>query len=486
MFLGLDLGTTNIKAVVVDDTGDALASGSAPVEIFHLDNGGVEQDIEQIWLATLDAITQATSSGIGPKVQAVGVSSQGGAIQIQTENRRPQGCVISWMDGRGKPYDAKLIAELGSDWFAAHLGHGGCGMTPGQVLRLRKENLLPEGFRVGFVGDVIVSRLCGLAAHDASSLSLGMLYNPSLGRADPELLDKIGLKESHLPKLLAARTPAGGLLGEVARETSLPAGIAVSAAIHDQYAAALGCGAVNAGDVMFGAGTAWVLLAVTDKLTGPVVNSACECRHVVDGLYGQILSMANGGSSLSWVLNTLGLDDIEPEQLDKLIKSVPPGSNGLVFWPLLVQGDREGLPKETAGQMTGLRLSHTKAHIVRAVIEGLACELTRHLNILSESGLGIRTLIMAGHAASSGVTPRIIADISNLPVLCAEAPAVSAIGAATIALGLVEPDKDIAELARSVATRRGAVEPATNNVVAYRPLLEKYRARFISPISETI
>ena len=476
MFLGIDLGTTNIKAIVVDSDGQVVASGSAPAEIFHLDDGGVEQDIEQIFSATLAAIKQATGSGLGNRIQAIGVSSQGGAMQIQAKDGTPCGRVIGWMDGRGKPYDAKLTAELGSDWFAAHIGHGVSGIAPGQLLRLRKEKLLPGAFRVGFVGDIIVSRLCGRAAHDATSLSLGMLYNPSLGQADPELLEKIGLAESQLPELLNASAPAGGLLGDVAKQTSLPAGIPVSAAIHDQYAAALGCGAVNAGDVMFGAGTAWVLLAVTDKLTGPAVNSAIECRHVVDGLFGQILSMVNGGSSLSWVLKTLGLENLDSSQLDEIIQSVLPGCDGLAFWPLLVPGDREGLAEGATGQLTGLRLSHTRAHIVRAVVEGLACELTRHLKILAKAGLGVKRLIMAGHAAGSSVTPQIIADVSALPVVCVQAPAVSAIGAAIVARGLAEPGKSILELTNSSASPRRTVEPSADNVALYRSLLERYIA----------
>ena len=429
MYLGIDLGTTNIKAIVLDADGKVVAGGSAAVEIHHLAGGAVEQDIEQIWSATLTAVKQALQSGIGSDVRAIGVSSQGGAIQIQTADGEPAGAVISWMDERGKPYDAKLTTELTTKWFAAHTGHGMSAITPGQVLRLREEKLLPDDFRLGYVGDVIVSRLCGKAGHDATSLSLAMLYNPSLGKADDELLEKIGLAENQLPELLSADKPAGGLLDEVAGQTSLPAGIPVSPAIHDQYAAAIGCGAVNPGDVMFGAGTAWVLLAITDRLVGPVVDSAFECRHVVDGLFGQLLSMANGGSSLSWALKTLGLEKTEPDRIDEMVQSVPPGCDGLVFSPLMVQGD---------GKLTGLKLSHTGAHIIRAVIEGLADELAMHLKMLTDAGLGVKRLIMAGRAASSKVTPRIVSDATDLPVTCIEEPDVSAVGAAIIARSLVE------------------------------------------------
>ena len=100
---------------------------------------------------------------------------------------------------------------------------------------------------------------------------------------------------------------AGGLQPEVARDTGLRAGIPVSAAIHDQYASALGSGAVRAGTVMVGTGTAWVLLAVNDRLAPPVIDEAFVCHHFVEGLCGQILSLVNGGSALTWALNLTGL-----------------------------------------------------------------------------------------------------------------------------------------------------------------------------------
>lgn len=475
MYLGLDIGTTNLKAVVVNNDGRVVASASASVEILHLDDGGVEQDIEQIWSATLFVIKQVVQSGLVSQIQAIGVSSQGGAIQVQDDDSKPIGSVISWMDGRGKPYDEKLTLELGGDWFAAHTGHGMSAVTPGHILRLREQKHLPKAFRVGFVGDMIVSRLCGRAAHDATSLSLAMLYNPSYGKADPELLEIIGLKENQLPELLIASEPAGRLLDDVAKQTCLPAGIPVSVAIHDQYAAALGCGAVNSGDVMFGAGTAWVLLAVTDKLTGPVVDSAYECTHIVDGLYGQILSMVNGGSSLSWMLKILGLEHSESNQIDGMVEHVPSGSDGLMFWPVLVQGGQEGLPKGVAGQLAGLKLSHTNAHIVRAVIEGLACELTRHLRVLIEAGLNVKRLVMVGKAANSRVTPQIVADVTGLPIVCVQEPAVSALGAAIIARALVNTNECVID-----ASSYRTFEPSTSKTYVYQSLLEAYMTPLIN------
>ena len=477
MFLGLDLGTTNIKATVADSNGRIRARGSAPVKISHLPDGGVEQDIEDICEATVSAIAQAGVEVNLSAVRAVGVSSQGGALQMLDGDGQPLGPVISWLDGRGQPHDEKLTRELGGEWFARHTGHGKSGVAAGQILRLREES--PEQVqppnRVGFVGDIIVSRLCGRRAHDATSLSIAMLYNPSLRRADPELLQKLDFDENQLPALIPVRSAAGGLLQDVAARTSLPAGIPVSPAVHDQYASALGSCAVRAGDVMFGTGTAWVLLAAVARLAGPVTDSALVCTHVVEGLYGQMLSMVNGGSSFAWATRLLGLDRKNAGELDALMKSAPPGSDELRFRPLLAAGGGAGLAPGTRGCLAGLRLSHSPAHVLRAVVEGLAMELARYIHFLVDNGTPVTRLVMCGGAAASRVTPQIVADVTGLPVACIKEKEVSAFGAVVIARGLVEPDADLATLCREMTPDSRILEPGPDSV-RYRHLLDEYVA----------
>ena len=467
MFLGLDLGTTNVKAVLVTRDGEVVARGSAPVSLRHVGSEGVEQDIEEIWAATLDAIGRL-GDGLGA-VRAVGVSAQGGALQLLDGEGQPAGPVISWLDGRGRPYDQALTAELGGAWLAEHIGHGQSGISLGQLLRLR------HGGGIGYVGDVIVARLCGRRAHDATSLSIAMLHNPSLRAADPELLTRLGIGEDQLPDLVSPRDAAGALLPAVAEQTSLPSGVPVSAAIHDQYAAALGAGAVGPGDVNFGAGTAWVLLAATERLAGPVIPSAFACTHVVEGLYGQMLSLGNGGSSLTWALELVGMAGESGERIDAAIAAAAPGSDGVRCWPFLASIRAAGLGAEAAGRLAGLRLSHKREHILRAVVEGLAFELARTLGFLTEAGIAPRRLVMGGGAAASRVTPQIIADVAGLPIACTTESEMSALGAAAIARGLVEHQAPLADLARAMAPPVRLVEPGPDAAL-YRQLFGEYVA----------
>lgn len=479
MYLGFDLGTTNVKAVVTDGDGRTVGSGSAPVERFTTPDGGVEQDIEQIWGAACTAIRQSISGLDAKTIRAVGVSSQGGAMQLLDAEEKPVGRVISWLDSRGLPFDMRITRELGENYLAEHIGHGISTMTIGQILRLGAESpeLLARSRYIGFVGDVIVGRLCGRRAHDPTSLAIAMLYNPWLKRADPEMLARLGLREDQLPDLLPATAPAGELHREASRGTGLPAGIPVSPAIHDQYAVSLGTGSVHEGDVTFGAGTAWVLLANSARLAPPIISDAFVCPHPVPGLFGQMLSMRNGGSAIQWVLSMIGRNNASTEMVDELMAEIPPGSDGLCFWPLLSPAAdvEEAMP--LGGRISGIVLNHRPGHLLRAVVEGLACELSRHLMLLSGAKMPVTRLTMCGGASASRQTPQIIADVTQRPVACVNAFDVSALGAAVLARGLLDSTVPLKRLAENMACLSQPILPGKNADV-YGKILERYLESF--------
>jgi xylulokinase len=219
------------------------------------------------------------------------------------------------------------------------------------------------------------------------------------------------------------------------------------------------------------------MVANTPRLAPPVTKGAFVCPHPVQGIYGQMLSMVNGGSSVDWALGLVGEGKSGPRSMDDWLEAVPPGSEGLRFWPLLSPSAAPGPFAEPGGRLTGIRLAHSAGHLIRAVVEGLACELARHLKLLTDAGLPVRRLVMCGGAAASRVTPQIIADVTDRPVACVSESAPSGYGAATIAWALVEPDQDLAELARKLAPASRTVEPGENRPT-YRELLEKYLEPF--------
>jgi xylulokinase len=448
---------------VVARSGQVLAEGSIPIKLFHVGDGGVEQDIEEIWAATIAAIRKALWGISAKQIRALGVSSQGGALQILSERGKPIGRVISWLDQRGKPYAEKLTAKFGRDWFATRVGHRGAGLAIGQLLRLRADpkQRLTHQHPIGLVGDLIVGRLCGRAAHDGTSAALTLLYNPALRTYDRELLRQIGIEQQQLPDLLSPRTASGALTSATAKRTGLPVGIPVSPAIHDQYAAALGTGATNPGTTMLGAGTSWVVLAISKNRTKPATQNAIVCHHLEQG-EGQIVSLVNGGSALTWALELMGMADLSHGEIERLLQSAPAGCGGVSFWPFMARPGAEGVAPTVKGRLSGLQLSHQPAHIARAIVEGLAFELKRHLLLLQRAGVPVDRLVMGGATAESPGTTQIIADVTNLPLSCFGAGAGSVLGAAIIARGLVEPQKSLLQLSREMLPIARTVKPGAH------------------------
>ncbi len=476
-FLGIDLGTTNIKAFVVTRQGRVVSSGSAGVGVRYDASGAAEQDIEEIWRETAGAVRQAAAGAEASRICAIGVSSQGGALQLLDRSGASVGPVIGWQDSRGTPWDRDLTAGRGAEWFARRCGMARSMGAVGQLRRLREQGSFSESNQVAWVGDIIVGRLCGRRAHEATNLSEAGLFNPGQGREDPDLLALIPVNRRQLPDMLPIHEPAGGLLPAVAAALGLPAGIPVGPAVHDQYAAATGCGVVRAGDTMLGAGTAWVLLALSETLEPPVGGISLVGRHPVPGVFGQMLSMVNGGACISWALRTLNLGNLGVSETDALMAQAPAGSDGVRFRPLLSERGGAGLPPGTAGRLDGLRLRHTAAHVLRSLVEGLACELGRYLAVLRAGGVTVRRQVMCGKAAASTVTPGIIADTTGIPVDCVSVAETSSLGAAMFARLLVEPESGLVALADAMKPPARRVAPGPGSAEARERLAEYQESR---------
>ncbi len=473
MFLGLDLGTTNVKAIVVDRQGQRLADAAVPIALHYCEEQGVEQDIEEIWSAVLEAVRRVCATVDGHRLEAIGVSSQGGAMQFLDSQGRPVGRVISWLDPRGRPFDEVAVQHWGRAWLKGHVYRGCAGLAIGQILRIRQQvsHRLRADHRIGFVGDVVVSRLCGRAAQDGTSCGLTMLYNPQLRQYDPDLLAWLQVSTEQLPDLLPARSVAGGVLDTVSAATGLAVGIPVSPAVHDQYAAALGSGAVHTGTVMIGTGTAWVLLAIHDRLSAPVIDEAFVCHHVIDGRWGQILSLGNGGSAFAWALRLTGMEGAGSDKIESLLGSATPGCEGLRCWPFLATGSVAGVPESTPGRLAGLRMQQGPAELLRSVVEGLGCELNRYLELLRRADWPVERIVLSGGAADSPTTSQILADITGVPLSRVGYRDTSLLGAAMLARGLVEPNVSLVDLADSMRPPSGELLPGVNRLL-YR---EQYR-----------
>jgi xylulokinase len=168
------------------------------------------------------------------------------------------------------------------------------------------------------------------------------------------------------------------------------------------------------------------------------------------------------------------MEGLSSDELETLLQKSSAGSDGARFRPLLSAAGGADLGPDARGAFTGLRLSHTREHLLRAVVEGLALELNRYLEFLLHARVPVKRLIMCGGAAGGDVTPQIISDVTGLPVECVTDTSTSALGAAVLARALTEPHLPLGEIASQMSPPKKTFEPGENSAL-YRAMFQQYR-----------
>jgi sugar (pentulose or hexulose) kinase len=177
----------------------------------------------------------------------------------------------------------------------------------------------------------------------------------------------------------------------------------------------------------------------------------------------------------------MGLNNKSATEIERLLTSAPAGSAGVMFQPFMARAGAEGVSPDTMGRLAGLQLSHNPSHVARAVVEGLALELKRHLLFLERGRIPVRRLVMGGATAASRVTTQIIADATGLPLVCFGEGSGSALGAAILARGLLETERSLANLSEEMLPQTRLVKPGTNKSLyseRFKAYLEELHHRF--------
>lgn len=462
--LGIDLGTTAAKAVVLDEGARVVASGYAPLRLITGPNGMVEQDPGAIWRGALDAAQEAVGDS-GRDVRALALSSQGGTLIPLDGRGAPVGNAISWMDTRPASLGPALLGGRDDAFYYGKTGWSlGLGCLPlAQLIRLRAEGVAPAP-RTRFVDSYIVERLTGEAATAPSDAAITMLYNVRQRRWDPELLELAGVDAAALPRVVPSGTPLGPLRKRAAAELGISTRAVVVAGGHDQYCAAFGAGCRRAGDTILSCGTAWVLLTM---VTGPRLDLATRlapAEAIPCGLWGLLGSCPGVGAAVDWFRHVVSPEgrEVPFETIEAAAAAVEPAADGVVFIPPAA-GAR--------GRLAGFGLQHGFAHLGRALLEGAALSARALLERMRGVGPSPAVLRAVGGATRSRPWMQIVADAVGLLLEIAGTRDVAAYGAARLAgqaTGIIPPD---APWPRPLAT----MEPDSFHRQAYDTLYERFK-----------
>jgi D-xylulose kinase len=418
--LGVDLGTTAVKAALFDLSGGRLAASTREYALHTPSPEVVELEVGVYWGAFRDALAEVlAASRVPPRaIRALGVSAQGEtliAVDRQGEALAP---AIVWMDNRAQRESDELAAALGNQ--RVHEVTGQTGMLPmwpaSKVLWLRRNR--PEVFRRAhkflLIEDWFIHRLTGRFVAEGSLLCSTTWWDLRAKRYWPEMLERLGIGEESLPEIVEPGQAVGSLRREAAAELGLDPRTVVATGALDQACGALGVGNVRPGIFSECTGSNVAVVALVDRpRIDPLRQLPCFYYGLADTWMMHAFSMT-GGMVLRWFRDAFCSESYE--LLTREAAGVPPGAEGLVLLPHF-QG--AGIPESNPrarGVLYGLSLHHTRAHVLRAILESVALICRRMIDAVRDLGIEVREIRSLGGGAKSPLWCQIKADLTGLPV----------------------------------------------------------------------
>jgi xylulokinase len=482
LFVGCDLGTTGSKAAVVDEDGRLLGEAYEEVPLTRPRAGWVEQDplgIEASAHRVVRAALAAARDTVG-RVEIGGIAFSGQMSGIGTidEEFAPATHYDSWLDTRCEP-DIRRMAEHADRVVAL------CGAPPTyshgpKILWWQRER--PEAYRrirrFLPIGSFVAARAAGLSVEEAfvdhTYLHFTNLADTAAGTWSAELLDTFGVEPSLLPRIVAPTDVIGTVTVDTARATGVPAGTPIAAGAGDTAVAALGAGAVRPGQAFDLAGTASVLAIVADGFhPDHRRHTLMATRGVVPGTFVNLAFVNGGGLALRWFRDEIAGGAGYPE-LDELAARVPPGSEGLLWYPHL-QGRVLPPVPHARGSWVGLTSRHERGHLFRSLLEGIAFEYAEWAALAAETGVELREARVLGGGAGSQLWNQIKADVLGVPWVPTRVQECGVLGDALIAAAATGHVTDLAATAQRWQATGPPVHPRPDAHTCYRRLQPAYR-----------
>lgn len=435
MFLGLDIGTGGTRAVLVNSQGKLVASASREHAAFRSPQPGwAEQDPEDWWGAAQQAIRDVVSIS-GTQFNAVGLTGQmHGAVMLDAEGEvlRPS---LIWCDQRTDAECEWLHKEIGRERLIELTANPALpNFTLTKLLWVRKHE--PEIFaRIAHVlcpKDYVRYRLTGSYAMDVQEASGTLLLDVAHRRWSSEVARVAGIPESWLPRLYESPEICAHISESAAAATDLTVGTPVAAGAGDQGAGAVGMGILEPGSVSATIGTSGVVFAATAAPTRDPLGRLHTFCHAVPGRWHVMGVTQAAGLSLRWLRDIIA-PGADYDTLTAAAAKVPAGSDGLLWTPYLLGERTPHLDSQARAAFVGLTANHTRGHLVRAVLEGVAYSLKDTFTLFAELGIPVKGVRLGGGGARGPLWREIQAAVYDYKSDLLVAEEGAAFGAALLA-----------------------------------------------------
>lgn len=483
-FLGLDVGTSGTKAVLIDSDGTLRASVSEGYPLHIPRPLWSEQEPDDWWQAAVSTIrTVVEEADVEPAdIAAVGLTGQMHGLVLLDGAGQVIRRAILWNDQRTAAQCEAITDQVGRRELLRRLGNPVLpGFTAPKIAWVRDEE--PEAFararHVLLPKDFVRFKLTGEHACDVSDASGTALFNVSERSWDTDLLDELDIPRAWMPSVFESPEVSAVISSEGAVATGLVAGTPVVAGAGDQAAQAVGSGIVDEGTISVTLGTSGVVFAASDEYRVEPEGRLHAFCHAVPGKWHLMGVMLSAAGSFEWFASNLGNPD-DPDNYENLTHeaaTVPAGSEGLIFLPYL-SGERTPHADPNArGVFFGLTLAHSKAHMTRSVLEGVSFGLTDSLTLMRNLGIDADDLRVSGGGARSGLWLEILSSCFGTPVRAVNPGEGAAYGAALLAAVGGGAFHSVEEAGRSVSPEGDMIEPGPDSAV-YRDVYLRFRALY--------
>ena len=486
--LGIDIGTSGTKTLIMDETGNVLASNTSEYPLSQPQNGWAEQDPEDWWNAVKITCKKVMAdSGISKSdVAGIGLSGQmHGLVMLDKDNRviRPS---IIWCDQRTAAECEEITQRVG----AQRLMEITCnpaltGFTASKILWVRNHE--PENYakccKILLPKDYIRFKLTGEYAtevSDASGMQLLDIANRCWSR---EVLEKLEIDENLLGKVYESPEITGYTTAQAGEDTGLVAGIPVVGGGGDNAASAIGMGIVHDGSAFLSVGTSGVLFAHTDEMSmdpkGRIHTFCCA----VPGAWHVMGVTQGAGLSLQWFRNQCCEGEIAKAKelgkdpyylMDKEAEAIPVGSDRLIYMPYLMGERTPHLDPDCRGVFFGLSAMHQRAHMIRAVLEGVGYSMKDCQSVFDAIGANLKETAICGGGATSPLWRKILCDILDIPVYTVKRKDGGAYGAAILASVGAGVYGTVQEACDTMITRDERTEPSARDAEEYKKYYKLY------------
>lgn len=472
--VALDLGTTAIKASLIDSQGHVRAVASHECVLETPGPNMVEQDPDVWYGAACEMIKKAVSSVNASQVLGVGISSQGISFVLTDERFQPITKGISWLDTRAKAQAKALMARYPvQEWFKKTGKYSAEGYTLSSLLWMFENNkeLRSAARHCLMPLDYAVARLTGNAVSERTMWAGSLMLDLQTQAWDLSLLEEMGIDPQILPELRDTGSIAGYLTEEAAARCGLLAGTPVIAAGQDQKTAAYGANICN-GMATLSLGTAGAMEVLTTRCEIDPRLGITICPFMTRDTWVIETCVNTVGAAIKWVRNTI-FPDLSYKELDALCAEAPVGSDGVWFLPFLTAPGTPHVQCELDGGYRALTLGATRADLARALFEGLAYELRLNVDAVHAAGENIQMIAVFGGASRGDPFCQMLADVMDLPLKKYPTEEMVCIGAAKMVFAAM--DGNLEEFDAGVLENAALYQPQPDVAQKYRTLYSRYQ-----------